>query len=208
MTHFREQWEGVSLSGNYTLERWLDGDESAAFFQTSPGSDGRRAVVKLVPGAIADSNGLFDLWQRTRQLRHPNLIELFECGRAGSPRRNGSLRGVRISRRYARLRAQAGAAQCSGIARGSGFGARCSSLPARPGTGARGARCGSHRCGWRWDQACHRHATRRGHFHRVSRRRALAGRTLAAGTDVGLAEELADCRSCGGSESAVPLDAG
>ena len=29
-----------------------------------------------------DGNGLLDLWQRTRQLRHPNLIELFEYGRA------------------------------------------------------------------------------------------------------------------------------
>jgi eukaryotic-like serine/threonine-protein kinase len=82
MTHLWENWEGVSLSGNYTLERWLDGDDSAAIFQTSPGSDGRRAVVRLVPEAVVDGNGLLDLWQRTRQLRHPNLVELFECGRA------------------------------------------------------------------------------------------------------------------------------
>jgi hypothetical protein len=82
MTHLQEHWEGVSLSGNYTLERWLTGDENAAFFQTSPGSDGRRAIVKLVREAVADGNGLLDLWQRTRQLRHPNLVELFEYGRA------------------------------------------------------------------------------------------------------------------------------
>ena len=82
MTHLREHWEGVSLSGNYTLERWLGGDDNAAFFQTSPGSDGRRAVVKLVPEAAVDGNALLDLWQRTRQLRHPNLIEFFEYGRA------------------------------------------------------------------------------------------------------------------------------
>jgi eukaryotic-like serine/threonine-protein kinase len=82
MTQLQEHWEGVSLSGNYTLERWLDGDDNTAFFQTSPGSDGRRAVVKLVPEAVVDGNGLLDLWQRTRQLRHPNLIELFEYGRA------------------------------------------------------------------------------------------------------------------------------
>src|SRR5271169_467190 len=82
MTHMREHWDGVSLFGNYTLERWLAGDDNAAFFQTSPGSDGRRAVVKVVPEAVVDGNGLLDLWQRTRQLRHPNLVELFECGRA------------------------------------------------------------------------------------------------------------------------------
>src|SRR5260370_8550539 len=82
MTHLREHWEGVSLSGNYTLERWLDGDESASLFQTSPDCDARGTVVKLVPEAAVDGNGLLDLWQRTRQLRHPNLVELFDFGRA------------------------------------------------------------------------------------------------------------------------------
>ena len=82
MTHMREHWEGVSLSGNYTLEKWLDGDENAAFFETAPGSDGRRAVVKVVREAVVDGNGLLEFWQRTRQLRHPNLVELFEFGRA------------------------------------------------------------------------------------------------------------------------------
>jgi hypothetical protein len=82
MTRLQERWEGTSLSGNYTLERWLDGDESAAFFEASVGSDGRRAVVKLVPEALVDGGRLLDLWQRTRQLRHPNLVELFEYGRA------------------------------------------------------------------------------------------------------------------------------
>jgi eukaryotic-like serine/threonine-protein kinase len=82
MTHLRELWEGVSLSGNYTLEQWLGGDDSAAFFQTSLAPDGRRALVKLAPEAVIDSAGLLDLWHRTRQLRHPNLVELLDCGRA------------------------------------------------------------------------------------------------------------------------------
>src|SRR6185436_349703 len=75
-------WEGVSISGEYKLEQWLGGDDSAAFFQTSLAPDGRRAVVKLVPEAAADGAALLDLWHRTRQLRHPNLIELLDCGRA------------------------------------------------------------------------------------------------------------------------------
>jgi hypothetical protein len=82
MTHLREHWEGVSLSGDYTLEQWLGGDDSAAFFRTAPGPDGRRAVVKLVPEAAVDGTATLDLWHRTRQLRHPNLIELLDCGRA------------------------------------------------------------------------------------------------------------------------------
>jgi hypothetical protein len=82
MTHLREHWEGVSLAGDYTLEQWLAGDDSAAFFRTSLAADGRRAVVKLVPEAAVDGATHLDLWHRTRQLRHPNLIELLEFGRA------------------------------------------------------------------------------------------------------------------------------
>jgi hypothetical protein len=82
MTHLRERWEGVSLCGNYTLEQWLGGDDSAAFFQTSLAPDGRRAVVKLVPEAVVDGAGPLGLWHRTRQLRHSNLVELLDCGRA------------------------------------------------------------------------------------------------------------------------------
>src|SRR5580698_6609074 len=82
MTHLREHWEGVSLSGDYTLEQWLGGDDRAAFFQTSVATDGRRAVVKLIPEAATDGAAPLDLWHRTRQLRHPNLVELLDCGRA------------------------------------------------------------------------------------------------------------------------------
>ncbi len=83
MTHFREHWEGVSLSGDYTLEQWLGGDDSAGYFQTSLAPEGRRAVVKLVPEVVLDGASPLGLWHRTRQLRHPNLIELLDCGRAG-----------------------------------------------------------------------------------------------------------------------------
>src|SRR5580765_2249849 len=82
MIHLREQWEGVSLSQDYTLERCVGGDDSAAFFQTSLAPDGRRAVVKVVRESIVDGVALLELWHRTRQLRHPNLIELLDCGRA------------------------------------------------------------------------------------------------------------------------------
>src|SRR5215467_4819399 len=82
MTQLRERWEGVSLAGNYTLEQCLGGDDHAAFFQTSPDPDGHRAVVKLVPEAVVTGAPPLDLWHRIRQLRHPNLIELLDYGRA------------------------------------------------------------------------------------------------------------------------------
>src|ERR1019366_7904826 len=79
---FAGHWEGVSLSGDYTLEQWMGGDDNAAFFRTAPAPSGRCAVVKLVPEAVVDGAATLDLWHRTRQLRHPNLIELLDCGRA------------------------------------------------------------------------------------------------------------------------------
>ena len=82
MTQLREHWEGVSLPGDYLLERWLSGDEGAGFFETSLGSDGGRALVKLVPEPAVDAAAQLTLWQRTRLLRHPNLRELLDCGRA------------------------------------------------------------------------------------------------------------------------------
>jgi hypothetical protein len=83
MTQLRERWTGVSLPGDYLLQQWLSGDEAAGFFETSVASDGRRAVVKLVPeSAAVDGAAQLALWQRTRSLRHPNLLQLLNCGRA------------------------------------------------------------------------------------------------------------------------------
>jgi hypothetical protein len=82
MNQLREHWEGVSLPGDYLLERWLSGDDAAGFFETLLASDGSRAVVRLVRESEVDSDAQLALWQRTRQLRHPNLCELLDCGRA------------------------------------------------------------------------------------------------------------------------------
>ncbi len=82
MTHLQQYWEGVSLSGQYTLEKWLGGDESVSFFQISLAPDGRPAVLKLIPAEIDDGAEQLELWRRIRQLRHPNLVELLDCGRA------------------------------------------------------------------------------------------------------------------------------
>jgi hypothetical protein len=76
----REHWQGVSLAGNYTLEEWLGGDGTTAYFQASLPQG--RAVVKLVAESAGDGDAPLDLWHRIRQLRHPNLIELLDFGSA------------------------------------------------------------------------------------------------------------------------------
>jgi hypothetical protein len=82
MIRLQEHWKGASIAGCYTLENWLGGDENTAVFQTSLPADGRRAIVKLVTQAACDGTAILDRWQRIRQLRHPNLIGLLDCGRA------------------------------------------------------------------------------------------------------------------------------
>jgi hypothetical protein len=82
MSQLRERWTGVSLPGDYLLQQWLSGDEAAGFFETSLPPDGRRAVVKLVPELSGDGAAQLALWRRTRSLRHPNLLQLLDCGRA------------------------------------------------------------------------------------------------------------------------------
>ena len=82
MSQLRDRWEGVSLPGDYLLQRWLSGDEVAAFFETTVAPDGRRAVVKLMPALSGDAAAQLALWQRTRSMRHPNLLQLLDCGRA------------------------------------------------------------------------------------------------------------------------------
>src|SRR5260370_17916261 len=82
MTQLREHWEGVSLPGDYLLERWTSGDETAAYFEALSAPDGRRAAAKLVPESTVDAGAQLALWQRTRCLQHPNLRALLDCGRA------------------------------------------------------------------------------------------------------------------------------
>jgi eukaryotic-like serine/threonine-protein kinase len=82
MTQLREHWEGVSLPGDYLLERWTSGDDTAGYFEASCALDGRRAAVKLVSESAVDTGAQLVLWERTRRLQHPNLRALLDCGRA------------------------------------------------------------------------------------------------------------------------------
>jgi SPOR domain len=81
MTQTWTHLDGAPLPGGHRLQAWLGGDERGAFFRTAPESDGSCALVKLVPADLADAGTQLALWQRTRRLRHPNLLPLLECGR-------------------------------------------------------------------------------------------------------------------------------
>jgi eukaryotic-like serine/threonine-protein kinase len=82
MTNLRERWEGVSLPGDYLLERWVGGDDATAFFEIPPAPDGRRAIVKLLPESAVNAPAQLARWQRTQRFNHPNLQALLDCGRA------------------------------------------------------------------------------------------------------------------------------
>jgi len=86
MSQLRERWEGVSLPGEYLLERWVNGDEDAGFFEASRGESQDPAAehftIKVVPQADADATSQLALWERTKNLEHPNLRRLVDFGRA------------------------------------------------------------------------------------------------------------------------------
>jgi hypothetical protein len=80
MSNLRQHWQGVSLPGDHLLDQWLEGDDTAAFFQTPPGPDGRRNIVKLVPETETNRDIQLSRWSRIRRLQHSNLVELLDCG--------------------------------------------------------------------------------------------------------------------------------
>jgi hypothetical protein len=73
-----QQWAGMSLPGDLVLERFLGGDDSGTFFHAA--LNGRPVVVKLVRRDSENIAAELDSWQRTRQLNHPNLLELLDLG--------------------------------------------------------------------------------------------------------------------------------
>jgi eukaryotic-like serine/threonine-protein kinase len=72
--------EGVSLGDIYTLEQYVRHDRSGAFFAASAG-DGERVLIKLEPERNPEAERRFATWQRSLQLRHPNLLDIRDVGR-------------------------------------------------------------------------------------------------------------------------------
>lgn len=74
--------EGVSVAGEYGLQRWLGGDDAGAFFLTSLGPDACRAMVKLIPECPSTAEEQLAQWRRAIQLAHAHLLPLLDCGRS------------------------------------------------------------------------------------------------------------------------------
>lgn len=73
-----KQCEGELASGEFPLERYLDGSEAGALFLTRFASG--RAVVKLVRAGQEQAGELVERWNRAAALHHPHLVRIFAAG--------------------------------------------------------------------------------------------------------------------------------
>jgi eukaryotic-like serine/threonine-protein kinase len=80
MVDSKELTEGMSLGGVYTLEQSMRHDATGTFFAAST-KNGKRVQIKPLPAESPDAEQQFARWQRLRQLRHTNLLELRDAGR-------------------------------------------------------------------------------------------------------------------------------
>jgi eukaryotic-like serine/threonine-protein kinase len=81
MVDFETLQEGVSVDGAYTLEQCIRHDRAGAFFAALTG-DGERLLMKLMLDQDPEAERQFATWQRSRHLRHANLLYLRDVGRA------------------------------------------------------------------------------------------------------------------------------
>jgi hypothetical protein len=74
--------EGALLAGQYALHEWIGESETAAYFRVVQGSDGKPALVKLIPAEAVDGGRQLELWGRVSRLSHPHLMRLLDFGRS------------------------------------------------------------------------------------------------------------------------------
>ena len=79
-TDFTQLRENTSLGDFYTLE-WLIREEPAGAYFAAHTHRGERVLIKLAPAHEVGPEEQFVRWQRSRQLRHPHLLEMRDAGR-------------------------------------------------------------------------------------------------------------------------------
>lgn len=76
-----KEWEGRTVSGRFPLRQWLASSDHSSVFLTERA--GEKAAIKFLPAdSDADAERQLARWRTAAQLSHPNLIRVFECGRA------------------------------------------------------------------------------------------------------------------------------
>jgi serine/threonine protein kinase/outer membrane biosynthesis protein TonB len=74
-----KKWEGRIVNGKFPLHQYLGTTSGRAVFLTE--FDGKKAVLKLVPVNSQTKDKLLLQWQRIASISHPNLLQMYECGR-------------------------------------------------------------------------------------------------------------------------------
>ena len=76
-------WEGRVVDGKYPLRQWLGGsDHSAVFLTQKVGKANENAAIKLIEADGPDADHELARLRAAAKLSHPNLISIFEAGRA------------------------------------------------------------------------------------------------------------------------------
>ncbi len=75
-------WVGELVDERFPLLEPLgESEQSAVFLTELPGTESRKAAIKLIPAQGADAEMRLAHWERVRRLSHPHLIQLFQSGR-------------------------------------------------------------------------------------------------------------------------------
>ncbi|HEY1335996.1 MAG TPA: hypothetical protein VGF59_00735, partial [Bryobacteraceae bacterium] len=77
MNPFWKRLTGLTIADRYRLKQVVASDEAGAFFLASAGSE-EIVVIRLV----SEDADQLAFWERVRQLSHPHLQALVDCGRA------------------------------------------------------------------------------------------------------------------------------
>jgi serine/threonine protein kinase len=76
-----KEWEGRTISGQFPLRQWLGSSDHSSVFVTERA--GERAAIKFIHAdSDAETERQLASWRGAARLSHPNLIRIFECGRA------------------------------------------------------------------------------------------------------------------------------
>jgi hypothetical protein len=80
MVDFTELREGMPLGDLYILGQFIGHGGTGIFFEVFTG-DGERLLIKLMPEQDPEAEHQFATWQRSRNLCHPQLLDMRDVGR-------------------------------------------------------------------------------------------------------------------------------